>query len=87
MYAYFNTGYYCPSGQTVRNPSTYECPAGYMCPEGSSIYQLCSAGFYQDEVGQATCKECPAGFYCDNSVGPITNYTTYICPEGKTPNL
>ncbi|XP_062603182.1 uncharacterized protein LOC134264959 [Saccostrea cucullata] len=77
-----DAGYYCPTGQTVCNPSAYECPAGYMCPVGSSLYQLCSAGFYQDEIRQATCKECPAGFYCDSSVGPITNYTTYVCPEG-----
>lgn len=78
----FSPGYYCPQGQTVRNPSLYECPAGYYCPTGSSINTLCDSGYYQDLVGQATCKECPAGFYCDNSVGSITSYSAYVCPEG-----
>lgn len=76
------TGYYCPQGQTVRNPSPYECPAGYYCPTGSSVQTLCPAGTYQDEVGQSVCKECPEGFYCDSSLGPIVNYTIYVCPEG-----
>lgn len=76
------TGYYCPEGQTVRQPSAYECPAGHKCPIGSSIYQLCPSGTYQDEVRQSSCKECPAGFYCDNTLGAIVNYTLFVCPEG-----
>ena len=78
----FFPGYYCPQGQTVRNPSAYECPVGHYCPVGSSVATLCDSGYYQDLLGQALCKECPAGFYCDNSVGAITSYTTYVCPEG-----
>ena len=27
-------GYYCEEGQTVNNPSGYECPKGYKCPTG-----------------------------------------------------
>lgn len=80
---FLSTGYYCPEGQTVRNPSSYECPSGYYCPTGSSVPTLCDSGYYQDMVRQALCKECPAGFYCDNSVGNITSYSSYVCPEGK----
>ena len=76
------TGYYCPQGQSTRNPSAYECPAGYRCPLGSSTPQICASGHYQDETGQDTCKQCPAGFYCDNSLGNITSPTNYPCPEG-----
>lgn len=75
-------GYYCPEGQTVRNPSPYECDPGYYCTVGSSIQTICQSGQYQDEAGQSSCKDCPVGFYCDNSLGPITTPSNYPCPEG-----
>ena len=77
------SGYYCPDGQTVRDPSPYECPAGYFCVQGSSTYTLCASGYYNDEVRQSACKDCPQGFYCNSALGPILNYTLYECPEGK----
>ena len=76
------SGYYCPEGQVVRDPSAYLCPVGYYCPQGSASQTLCASGTYQDEAGQSLCKECPEGFYCDSSLGPIVNYTIYLCPEG-----
>ena len=65
----------------VSNPCGLECPAGYYCVAGSSTYTICSSGTYQDVVGQSTRKTCMEGFYCDNSNGPITNYTTTVCPS------
>jgi hypothetical protein len=82
LYVFFSSGYYCPSGQTVRNPSAFECPAGHLCITGSSTYRKCPSGSYQDEVRQSTCKTCLEGFYCDNSLGPIVNVTQYDCPVG-----
>ena len=79
----FMIGFYCPGGQIVGNPSSYECPAGYFCKAGSSTYTICPSGTYQDLTGQSTCKTCLEGFYCDNSNGPITNYTLSVCPSGK----
>jgi len=82
IYFHFS-GYYCPKGQTVRNPNSYQCPVGYYCPTGSEIYQLCGSGMYQDQTRQWECKLCPEGFYCDNALAPIVNYTLFSCPEGK----
>ena len=76
-------GYYCPEGQTVRNPSAFLCPKGYYCLEGSAEPTICPSGTYQDEIMTYDCKECPAGFYCDNSIEPVVNATAYECPQGE----
>ncbi|PIK41162.1 hypothetical protein BSL78_21986 [Apostichopus japonicus] len=75
-------GFYCPGGQTVSNPNEYRCQEGYYCPLGSPGETPCPAGWYQDQDGQPDCKECLPGFYCDDTNGPVVNYTLYICPEG-----
>ncbi|PIK35709.1 hypothetical protein BSL78_27465 [Apostichopus japonicus] len=75
-------GFYCPGGQTVSNPNEFRCQEGYYCPLGSPGETPCPAGWYQDQDGQPDCKECLPGFYCDDTNGPVVNYTLYICPEG-----
>lgn len=62
-------GFYCPSGS--KHNATVMCPKGASCPSGSGLPQNCSAGEYQDEVGQFKCKRCPAGHFCD----PFANVT------------
>jgi hypothetical protein len=48
-------GYFCPTGTYVLSDDLI-CPTGSMCPEGSGEPTICSAGYYQDEVGQNYCK-------------------------------
>ncbi|KAK3579705.1 hypothetical protein CHS0354_031226 [Potamilus streckersoni] len=63
------------------------CPQGYRCPVGTMLPIGCTAGTYQDELGQSTCKNCPAGYYC---LANSTDYTDkpcpagYYCPDGTT---
>ncbi|RUS80256.1 hypothetical protein EGW08_011985, partial [Elysia chlorotica] len=79
---YCDEGYYCPEGQTVRNPSPYLCSPGHYCTVGSSIEAVCPSGQYQDLDGEASCKTCPQGYYCDNAGGGVTTPASYVCPEG-----
>ena len=53
-----SAGFYCPEGQFVPNPSTYNCTLGHYCPRGSTAPLRCNAGYYQDEIGQSGCKVC-----------------------------
>ncbi len=78
-------GYYCPAGSKVPKPAATQCPIGYSCPTGSSVQVPCSAGTYQDEVGQASCKTCPAGYYCPVGSSSLTGHECpvgYYCPSG-----
>ncbi|XP_071505048.1 uncharacterized protein [Diadema antillarum] len=77
-----SAGFYCPGGQTIPTPNEYRCRPGYYCEEGVAEEHACPAGTYQDEPQRWDCKTCPASFYCDDTNGPIVNYTSYICPEG-----
>jgi hypothetical protein len=72
-------GYFCPPGTAnVGNVTELLCPKAHMCPFGSAEPTPCSAGTYQDEIGQEHCKECPAGSYC------LRNTTTpFACPPGS----
>lgn len=74
-------GWYCPTGSKVS--TTKECPIGFHCPEGSSLPKPCSAGFYTNLTGAATCIQCPQGFYCvplDLSRNESRGY--FSCPKG-----
>jgi hypothetical protein len=39
----------------------------------------CPAGYYQDLMGEADCKECPAGHYCPANT---SDYAPNVCPAG-----
>lgn len=54
-------GFYCPSGQAVPNPYDYLCPKGHYCLVATSTPIRCKSGFYQNELGQSSCKTCPEG--------------------------
>lgn len=43
-----------------------KCPAGKYC-DGSGSSTACAAGYYQDELGQSSCKVCPSGTYQDST--------------------
>ena len=78
-----SSGYYCPSGQNISTPQEYVCPLGHFCEEGATVAVRCPSGFYQDEIGQDTCKPCPTGVYCNSTVDPVTtSFGTGPCPEG-----
>jgi len=59
-----DAGYFCPLGQTVANPSSFECPAGHYCPEGSKTYTACPIGTFSNSTGNTNvtdCKPCTPG--------------------------
>ena len=39
------------------------CPAGEVSTSGTQPCEKCEPGWFQDEVGQKTCKECEIGKY------------------------
>ena len=45
--------YYCPEGTDV---ASLVCTEGHHCPAGSFEPVPCSAGSYQNQQGQSTCK-------------------------------
>lgn len=74
-------GMFCPGDDTM-----HECDKGYKCVMGLST--RCTAGTYQDQTGQTTCKSCPEGKYCSGlgqtSVSGTCTQSGYYCPEGST---
>ena len=46
-------GYFCPGGTTEPN---LLCESGSYCPYNSPVQFHCSAGYYQDQIGQSSCK-------------------------------
>lgn len=78
-------GYFCPTGSTAQDAVANICPKGSSCPSGSPVSVLCEAGYYQDQIGQGTCKDCPRGFYCDaGTITPTVCPAGYICPIGTS---
>jgi hypothetical protein len=52
---------------------------------GSSSPVSCSAGFYQDQTGNDTCKACTAGSYCTvNTTLPIACPSKHYCPSSTS---
>ncbi|XP_064629316.1 zonadhesin-like [Lineus longissimus] len=72
-------GYYCPASMVQKDPLKFICPIGNGCPRGKAHPWRCSAGYYQDEMGQRGCKRCPPGYYCGRHLH-LSNNT--ICPPG-----
>lgn len=70
------SGYYCTGSEVL------ECPIGYYCPNLILFSPVpCPAGFYQDELGQTTCKECGVGYMCksDAMTSMETCEAGFIC--------
>ena len=75
-------GFYCEGGNYEYMPILGKCPGGSFCPLGSHSPQLCSAGSYQDQTQQSSCKSCPKGYYCENdgAILPSICQSGYYCP-------
>lgn len=83
-----DAGYFCEAGSILPRSDAQLCPKGYYCPKGSSTPTGCGAGTYQDEVGQAQCKDCLEGFFCDSEQETLDGQEClagYYCPA-KTPS-
>ena len=75
-------GYYCPNGQRRSDPPEYTCPVGQFCLKGSSIFQRCRPGTFQNSTGQSSCLTCPAGYFCDTTLSTEINFAESKCPPG-----
>lgn len=42
------------------------CNVGYKVKDG--LCEICPDGYYQDEIGQTTCKICEEDYYCQNGI-------------------
>jgi hypothetical protein len=73
-------GYYCPAGSKTDRPAATRCPAGSKCPAGSSTASICSAGTYQNQIGQDNCLTCPPGYFCLTNT---TDFSLNVCPIGS----
>ena len=78
-------GFPCPVGSRcpTGSPAPEYCPAGayprcYAIIHVRPSNSMCSTGYYQDQVGQPSCKTCPAGYYC-----PLNTSTPIDCPQGS----
>ncbi|XP_021344324.1 signal peptide, CUB and EGF-like domain-containing protein 3, partial [Mizuhopecten yessoensis] len=85
-----NPGFFCPTGQTEANPSSFVCLAGHYCEEGSPTSTACPTGTFSNSTGNTNvsdCKPCTPGYYCD-SPGLIEENGMcdggFYCPEGQT---
>ena len=56
------------------------CPVAHFCIAGSVSPDACTAGTYQDQEGQDSCKTCPEGYFC---LAAADDFTQNICPEGE----
>ncbi|PIK33904.1 hypothetical protein BSL78_29274 [Apostichopus japonicus] len=84
---YCDPGYYCPGGQTSKDPVGLQCPEGHYCPAGAWEPIVCENGTYNGQTGEDECEICPAGFYCDPTesgpvITPASCPTGYYCPDG-----
>ena len=71
-------GHYCPLNTTYPIP----CGIGQYAPiEGHGECILCPVGYFQDELGQSTCKQCIDGVYC------ALGTTIEPCAPGKYRDL
>ena len=77
-----SAGYYCPDGQRRSDPTEYTCPVGHFCLNGSSSFQRCPLGTFQNSTGQSSCLTCPAGYFCDTTISTVINFEESLCPPG-----
>ena len=75
-------GYSCPLGSIEAEPHDYPCTIGHSCPGNNAEPVPCSAGYYQDEIGQSACKVCVSGFYCPGTLSASHPNGTVLCPLG-----
>lgn len=73
-------GYYCPAGSKTDRPAATRCPIGSRCAAGASVATVCSAGTYQNQIGQDICITCPPGYYC---LSNTADFSLNVCPIGS----
>ena len=77
-----DSGYFCKTGASTRNPAGMECPIGHFCEKSSAsvLPVICPVGKVRSITGGQTatdCSDCPQGEYC------IEGLTSgYACPKG-----
>ncbi|KAG0433549.1 hypothetical protein HPB47_019805, partial [Ixodes persulcatus] len=53
------TDYACPAGEVVVAPFCVKCSLGTYYNNATQTCRSCPVGFYQNDVGQPSCKPCP----------------------------
>jgi len=79
--------YYCPPGQSLKEPPEYYCRIGHYCPGGTSDQKPCAINEMANYTHAQECDLCPAGFYCLKSGIPVECEKGYYCPAGTGKDL
>lgn len=79
--------YYCPKGQSEKEPQAYFCQVGHFCPNGSAAQRPCPINKMANYTHAVECDLCPAGFYCLKSGIPIECEKGFYCPAGTGKDL
>jgi hypothetical protein len=73
------TGKRTTGGDLVTRTGEESCPKGYLCLGGIAV--ACSAGSYNDDEEQVSCKTCAAGRF-GSATGLLTSGCTGLCDAG-----
>lgn len=74
-------GKYCPNGG---NSTPINCPVGNYCPGGDYEPIKCEQGQYQNQNGQASCKNISEGYYVTSPSDEQKQCPKdFYCPGGK----
>lgn len=65
-------------GAVMSRPTGQFCAAGYKCTSGFA--EVCGDNYYQDRIGQNSCKPCPAGYQCPKDGNGLYS-TKIICGQ------
>ena len=83
----FFSRYYCPPGQSLKEPPLYHCRVGHYCPGGTADQQPCPINQMANYTHAEKCDLCPAGFYCLQSGVPVECEKGFYCPAGTGKDL
>ena len=74
--------YYCPGGNSVKDPHQFFCTIGHFCPGGTSEPIPCQNNSFAKATHAKECSLCPAGFFCKIAGVPKNCTRGYYCPYG-----
>jgi len=72
----------CSRGHYIDNGECSPCNAGELGTNGVTC-ESCSAGTYNENLGQTVCKPCPLDTF-SNKIGSTSRSNCNSCPRGKT---
>jgi len=72
----------CSQGHYIDNGECSPCNAGELGTNGVTC-ESCSAGTYNENLGQTVCKPCPLDTF-SNKIGSTSRSNCNSCPRGKT---